>query len=128
LSAGRRATLLILAALGLSTPYVASLRAPTPIGWDGLSAFLFLQAFNAAWWLPALAGIVVIRSFVLACLPFFAGLGGSFYFYRDLDLSADAQAALALVFYPLYAAGLALFTLVVATLADRAWKRPSSPG
>jgi hypothetical protein len=92
---------------GVLLPYIARL----PRGLDGLRQYtdagaagsLFLGAFNAiAWGAILLASRSCRRpsSLLWSVIP---GFGFLAYAHYSLDLSADAQAGIALVFIPIYA-------------------------
>lgn len=98
---------LIVVLVGIVLPYAA--RLPRGIGWlqqytdNGLGAALFLSAFNAIAWGAIVAASFLYRrpsSIWAPALPGFAFLA---YAHGSLDLAADAQSALGLVFIPIYA-------------------------
>lgn len=93
--------------LGILLPYLA--RLPGGADWlaqytnTGLAGALFLSALNAVAWGSLLAISFLYRlprSLVVAALPGFAFLAWAHY---SLDLSADAQSALGIVMFPIYA-------------------------
>jgi len=100
-------TRIIIAITGILLPYLvrlplggAWLAQYTDISFGGL---LFFSAFNAIAW-----GSIIVLSFtfrrpgplMIPCVFGFAFLGWA---HQTLDLAADAQAAIALVFIPIYA-------------------------
>jgi hypothetical protein len=100
-------TRFLIAITGILLPYLV--RLPRGGAWVaqytdvGLGGLLFLNACNVIAW-----GSLVLISFffrrpgplLLPCLAGFAFLGWA---HHTLDLAADAQAAIALVFIPIYA-------------------------
>jgi len=93
--------------LGLVLPYMA--RLPRGIEWlqqytdTSLGSWLFLGAFNAIAWVAILAcSFMYLRpsSLIGPCL---LGFGFLAWAHNTLDLSADAQAAIGLIFIPIYA-------------------------
>lgn len=96
-----------IAIVGILLPYIA--RLPGGTAWvsqysgNGVGAFILLGAFNAIAW-----GSMVALSFLyhrpasllFPCVAGFAFLAWAHY---NLDLAADAQAAVALVFIPVFA-------------------------
>jgi hypothetical protein len=93
--------------VGVLLPYLARL----PRGWDwvqqyqsaGLPAQLFLGAFNAVAWGAVLAATWLYRrpaTVLFPAVPCFGMLGWA---HHGLDLRADAQMGIALVFLPFYA-------------------------
>lgn len=93
--------------LGILFPYIA--RLPGGTAWvshytgQGVGAFILLGAFNAIAWgsMIALSFLYQRRaSLLFPCVAGFAFLAWAHY---NLDLAADAQAAVALVFIPVFA-------------------------
>ena len=118
-------TLIVLA--GIATPYLAAIGRPTYWMDDGLGVHLFIAAGNAAWWSIALAFSFGYRRPILAFLPATAGGAVAAFGYRALDLSADAQAAIGLLFIPAYAAAAVLIVGCPALGLDRLLGKPSGP-
>lgn len=93
--------------VGTALPYLA--RLPGGIDWlrqytdAGLGGALFLGGFNAIAWGAILAASVLYRHAAAVLAPAVAGFGFLAWAHATLDLAADAQAAIALVFLPLYA-------------------------
>ena len=101
------ATRIIIAITGILLPYLV--RLPLGGAWVAqytdvsLGGLLFFSAFNAIAW-----GSIILLSFILRrpgpllipCVFGFAFLGWA---HHTLDLSADAQAAIALIFIPIFA-------------------------
>ena len=98
----------LLVVVGFALPYLA--RLPRGAAWlqqythlSGLSGFLFLSAFNAIPVIAMLALTFVYRKRSSALFPAAAGFAFLGWHHAQLDLSADAQAAIALIFIPIYA-------------------------
>lgn len=93
--------------VGVLLPYAA--RIPLGVDWvrqytsGGLGGFVLLQAFNAIAWGSLLALTSVIRRPAWLLIPCLAGFCFLAWAHAGLDLAADAQAAIALVFIPIYA-------------------------
>ncbi|MGH8082681.1 MAG: hypothetical protein ACREP7_19045 [Lysobacter sp.] len=119
--------------VGVLLPYAA--RLPRGLDWlaqytadKDLGALVFMAAFNAIAW-----GAIVAASFlykrpssVLApALPGFAFLA---FAHCSLDLASDAQAALGLVFIPIYALAPIALGAAVGYFVDRAGQGRSALG
>lgn len=125
----QRARLLVVI-VGILLPYLARL----PRGWDWVlqyagneaGAWAFLAAFNAIAWLAILACTLFYRRPVSVLAPAIAGFGFLAAGHFMLDLSADAQAALGLVFLPIYALVPIAIGGVVGWLIDRRLRRASA--
>jgi hypothetical protein len=98
----------LLVVFGFALPYLA--RLPRGAAWlqqythlSGLAGFLFLSAFNAIPVIAMLALTFVYRKRSSALFPAAAGFAFLGWHHAQLDLSADAQAAIALIFIPIYA-------------------------
>lgn len=95
--------------VGILLPYLA--RLPDGLDWlrqytavdTGLAAHLFLGGFNAIAWGAILAISFLYRHAVSLLAPCMLGFGFLAGLHATLDLHADAQAAVALVFIPIYA-------------------------
>ena len=98
---------LLIVIVGIILPYVV--RIPSGPAWvmqytsAGVTGFLFLEAFNAIAWGSLLALSLVIRRPVALLIPCLSGFGYLARAHATLDLAADAQAGIALVFIPFYA-------------------------
>ena len=68
-------------------------------GWQG---FMFLQAFHAVAWVAVLLISLLYKKLSTLWYPVVIGLGLLGLGHATLDLAADAQSALALVFMPIY--------------------------
>lgn len=98
----------VIVVLGIAMPYLARLPGIATHGssWltsyfgNGLLAFLFFGAFNAICWGTALLATMGLRNPRSAWFPVIAALGSSAWMHSTIDLAADAQAAIALVFIP----------------------------
>lgn len=109
-------------ALGILIPYLA--RVPGALAgrpdwlWQylsgGLGGFLLIEAANALVVGAAWLSLVVFRGRLLAGLPIAAGYSVLFVLHAGLDLSADAQAAIALLFIPVYSLPAFLVGAVIA--------------
>ena len=99
-----------LAVLGIIAPYLARLPGiPTHgLGWltsyfgDHWIAPLFFGAFNAVAWVPAVLLTLTYRHPQSVWFPAIGLVGSSLWLHSLVDLSADAQAAIALVVLPFY--------------------------
>jgi hypothetical protein len=120
-----------LVVFGILLPYSA--RLPRGIDWlsqytdSGLQGVLLLGAANAIAW-----GALVAVSFVYQrpeslIAPAVLGYGFLAWAHFSLDLRADAQAAVALLFIPIYALVPIAVGSVVGYAVDR-WLRRSSAG
>ncbi len=93
--------------IGILLPYAA--RLPGGIAWlqqytdAGLNGFLFLSAFNAIAWGALLAISFLYRHALSMAVPAVLGFGFLAWAHCTLDLNSDAQAAVGLVFIPIYA-------------------------
>ncbi|MDR2239501.1 MAG: hypothetical protein LBE33_03580 [Zoogloeaceae bacterium] len=93
--------------IGLALPYVA--RLPRGMGWlkqytdTGFEGWLLLGAFNAIAWGAILAISFTYRRPVSLIAPCLFGFGYLAWVHGNFDLSAGAQAAIALIFIPIYA-------------------------
>ncbi|PKV11583.1 hypothetical protein [Xanthomonas prunicola] len=97
----------ILVLVGVLLPYAA--RLPRGVEWlaqytgTAIGGWLFFAAFNAIAW-GALLGISFLyRRPVSLLIPCALGFGALAWAHATLDLRADAQSALALIFIPIYA-------------------------
>lgn len=98
---------IIVALLGIFLPYLV--RIPRGMAWveqytdTSILGFVFFGAFNAIAWGSLIAFSFLFRRpapFLIPCTTGFAFLGWAHY---GLDLGADAQAALAVIFIPIFA-------------------------
>jgi hypothetical protein len=93
--------------LGILLPYVA--RLPRGLSWvaqyldTGLGGFLLIGGFNAVAWGAMVALGSLYRRPVSLLVPSLFGFAFLAWAHYSLDLRADAQSAIALVFIPIYA-------------------------
>jgi uncharacterized membrane protein len=93
--------------VGLLLPYAA--RLPRGSEWldqytdIGLWGWLFFGAFNASAWGSVLAVSLLYRRPASLLAPSLLGFGFLAWAHYSLDLAADAQAAIALIFIPVFA-------------------------
>jgi hypothetical protein len=93
--------------IGVLLPYLA--RLPGGMDWlvqytnAGIRGWLLLQAFNAIAWGSILAISVLYRRPVSLLVPALFGFGYLAWAHYSLDLAGDAQAAVGIVFIPIYA-------------------------
>lgn len=90
---------------------------------QGLSAILFLEAFNAVAWGSIVACSFLYREPAALWAPTLLGFGYVGWAHYALDLSVDAQAGLGVVFIPLYALPFIAVGGVLGYLLDRRWRR-----
>lgn len=97
----------IVVLVGVLLPYAA--RLPRGIEWlrqytdTSPGGWLFLAAFNAIAWVAMLAISFTYRRPASLIAPCLLGFGFLAWAHATLDLTADAQAAIALVVIPIYA-------------------------
>lgn len=98
---------LLLVLIGVVLPYAA--RLPGGIDWlrqytdTGLAGWLFLGGFNAIAWGTLLAISLFYRRPVALLVPCLLGFGTLAWAHATLNLRADAQSSLGLIFIPIYA-------------------------
>lgn len=120
---------IIIVLVGLLLPYAA--RLPRGAAWlqqytdHGLGAWLFLGVCNAIAWGAILATSLLYRRPASLLAPSLFGFGFLAWAHCSLDLTADAQAAVALIFIPIFALAPILFGAVIGYFLDR---RAASPG
>ncbi len=121
--------LLVIASVVL--PYAA--RLPFGLEWVrqytdvGLGGWLLLGGFNAIAWSALLGISFLYRRPIALLVPCLIGFGVLAWAHATVDLRADAQSALALIFIPVYA--LLPITLggVLGYLLDRKLRRSAMP-
>jgi hypothetical protein len=102
-----RSARLVVVAVGLVLPYVA--RLPRGIEWlqqytnTSLAGWLFFGAFNAIAWGTIFAISFMYRRPASLIAPCLMGFGFLAWAHNTLNLGADAQAAIALIFIPIHA-------------------------
>jgi len=92
--------------IGIILPYMA--RLPGGVTWlqqytdTSISGFLLLQLFNSITW----GSILILSNFYkrseVLLIPVMFGFGFSAISHYSIDLAADAQASLALIFIPIF--------------------------
>lgn len=96
-----------IALIGILLPYAA--RLPRGFNWVaqyldvGLGGFVFFGGFNAIAWGAILALGFLYKRPASLLVPSLFGFAFLAWAHYSLDLAADAQAAIALVFIPIYA-------------------------
>lgn len=125
----RKARLIVML-VGILLPYAA--RLPHGIGWlaqytdTGIGAWLFLGAFNAIAWGAIIAVSLLYKRPSSLWAPALLGFGFLAFAHYSLDLAADAQAAVALVFIPIYALVPIAIGAIVGYFMDRSARVPSA--
>ncbi|KRB05108.1 hypothetical protein [Lysobacter sp. Root690] len=125
----RKARLLVML-VGILLPYAA--RVPRGIGWlqqytdNGIGAWLFMGAFNAIAWGAIIAVSFLYKRPSSLWAPVLLGFGFLAFAHYSLDLAADAQAAIALVFIPLYALVPIAIGAIVGYFMDRSARLASA--
>lgn len=122
----------IVALLGIATPYLARLPGVAEHGWwwftsylgDNLWAPLFFGAFNIVCWAPVIVGSLLYRAPSSIWYPAAGALGSSAVMHSTVDLSADAQAAVILVFIPFLTLPFAATGWIIGYTIDRARHAP----
>lgn len=105
--ADMRNTRIVVVVIGVLLPFVA--RLPGGLDWvgqylqGGVGLLLFVSGFNAIAWGAILACSLAYRCPVSLMLPAALGFAYLAWGHYEVDLRADAQASLALVFLPIYA-------------------------
>ena len=125
----RKARLIVML-VGMLLPYAA--RLPHGIGWlaqytdNGIGAWLFMGAFNAIPWGAIIAVSFLYKRPSSLWAPALLGFGFLAFAHYSLDLAADAQAAVALVFIPIYALVPIAIGAIVGYFMGRAAPVPSA--
>lgn len=86
---------------------------------DTLAAFMFFSAWNAVSWGSILAVTFAYRNPRSAWFPAVLGFASLIYGHATLDLSSDAQAAIGLIFIPIYSLPLVLIGWLIGFIFDR---------
>ena len=124
----RKARILVVL-LGLLLPYAT--RLPRGAEWLhqytdlSFGGWLFLGAFNAIAWGAILVVSFLYRRPVSLFVPSLLGFGFLAWAHYTLDLAADAQAAIALIFIPIVALAPILVGAAIGYFLDRR-SRPQS--
>jgi len=114
---------ILVVATGILLPYLV--RLPYGKEWadqytqGGIFGWLFFGAFNAIAWGSILALSFLYRRPRSLIFPAVFGFGFLAWAHAPLDLGADAQAAIALIFIPIYAVAPILVGGLVGLLFDR---------
>ena len=122
----------IVVLVGILLPYAA--RLPRGIEWlrqytdTSPGGWLFFAAFNAIAWGAILAISFMYRRPVSLVAPCILGFGFLAWAHATLDLRADAQSAIALVFIPIYALVPIALGGVMGYVVDRRMRRHSQTG
>jgi hypothetical protein len=122
----RKARLIVML-VGILLPYAA--RLPRGLQWLGqytgesIGAWLFLGAFNAIAWGAIIAASFLYKRPSSLWAPALLGFGFLAFAHYSLDLAADAQAAVALVFIPIYALVPIALGAVIGFFVDRTMRR-----
>lgn len=125
-----RMTRVIIALVGIFLPYAA--RLPRGLAWlaqytdVGLGGYLLFGAFNAIAWGAILAASLLYRHPASVLFPALCGFGFLTWAHASLDLAADAQAAIALAFIPIYALLPIAIGTAIGYLVDRRSHKPDS--
>lgn len=124
-----RRTRWVLVLLGVALPYAAQwasgngLQGYIDSGWQGN---LFLLALGAVLWLPLLGLTWLYRFPSSIWWPAVLGLGFAFWAHASVDLSADAQAGLAVVLVPVLSLVPAAIGAVIGWAIDVRAKRKAA--
>lgn len=122
-----RAARIAVVIVGIALPYLA--RVPGGTAWlhhytsEGMAALLLLEGFNAIAWGAILATTFLYRRPSSVLFPALFGFGYLAYMHATLDLGSDAQAAIALIFIPIYALLPMLVGAVIGWFYDRRGRR-----
>jgi len=125
----------IVAILGILMPYLARLPGIPGHGWGWLSSYfgdnlmapLFFGAFNAVCWVPVIVGSRLYKRPSSIWYPAVGALASSAVMHATVDLSADAQAALALVVIPFLTLPFSATGWIIGYLVERARSAPPEP-
>lgn len=116
-----------IAIIGVLLPYIA--RIPRGLAWLQQytdiepGGYLFLGAFNAVAWGSLVALSFVFRRPGPLSIPCAFGFGFIAWAHYNLDLASDAQAAIALIFIPIYALVPIAIGAVIGYVLDQRLKR-----
>lgn len=117
----------IIAILGILMPYLARLPGIPAHGTGWLTSYfgdtfwapLFFGLFNAVAWVPAVLATLTFRHASSAWYPAVGALASSAWLHSLVDLSADAQAAIALVVLPFYTLPFTATGWIIGYFVDR---------
>ncbi len=121
------------ALIGIALPYLARIPGTVSRGPDwltsyfgsGLGAFVFFGAFNAINWGAIVLGSLAFRSIPAVVVAAAVGFALPLYGHATLDLASDAQAAVGLIFIPIYSLPLVGLGWLLGLGVDWAWRRLS---
>ena len=126
---------IIVVVVGIFLPYLV--RLPGGEAWVrpytdvGVIGFLFFGAFNALVWGSILGLSFVYRRTISLLVPSLLGFGFLAWAHYSLDLAADAQAAIVLIFIPVFALPLVAVGGALGYWLDRRLRRddrePATP-
>lgn len=118
---------IIVAVVGIFLPYLV--RLPRGLDWvgqytnTGLFGFMIFGAFNAIAWGSIIGVSFLYRRVVSLLFPAVFGFGFLAWEHYSLDLRADAQAAIALVFIPIISLVFVMVGGLCGGVADRYLRR-----
>jgi hypothetical protein len=120
-----------IAVVGILLPYLARIPGVFAHGqqWltsyfgTGTLAILFFGAFNAINWGAILVGTLFYRSVAAALLAAVLGFAPLAVAHSTIDLSADAQAAIALVILPIFSLPFVVIAWLLGFAVDRILRR-----
>ena len=102
---------IVICVVGIALPYAARIPGAIAYGPDWFnsylpsswSAFLLIGKFNAICWGSVLLATLTYRNALSVLFPAAFGFAFAFWGNAMLDLASDAQAAIAIIFIPIYA-------------------------
>ncbi len=121
------------ALIGIALPYLARIPGMVSRGPDwltsyfgsGLGAFVFFGAFNAINWGAIVLASLAFRSIPAVVVAAAVGFALPIYAHATLDLASDAQAAIGLIFIPIFSLPLVGLGWLLGLGVDWAWRRRS---
>lgn len=124
---------IVVALIGIALPYLARIPGTFSRGPDwltsyfgsSLGAFLFFGAFHAINWGAIVLGSLAFRSIPAVVAAAAVGFALPIYGHARLDLASDAQAAVGLIFIPIYSLPLVGLGWLLGLCVDWAWRRRS---
>lgn len=122
----------IIAILGIAMPYLSRLPGIPDHGWwwlssyfgDNLWAPFFFGAFNAVCWIPVIVGSYLYKRSSSIWYPAAGALASSAVMHSTVDLSADAQAALALIVIPFLTLPFSATGWIIGYMIERSRQQP----
>jgi hypothetical protein len=126
-----RSARILVALVGTLTPYLARLPlVPSRgIGWllsytaNGFKGALLIGGLNFICWGTVLLFSLIYNRPITLLLPAVPGFSRLAYLHYDYDLASDAQAALAFIWFPIWAAGYAIVGGIVGKAVELATLR-----